>query len=126
MISATCHCGAIRIEVPAAPETVTCCNCSICRRLGALWGFYPLDAVAIASPDGGTDEYVWGEATRRFVRCARCGCTTHVLPVVPKPTSKVEVNARLFDAALLGQMRVRHFDGADTWKYIDEPAPDST
>ena len=28
MIEATCHCGAVRIEVPSAPEAVTACNCS--------------------------------------------------------------------------------------------------
>ena len=34
MLTGTCHCGAIRIEIPNAPDTLTNCNCSICRRLG--------------------------------------------------------------------------------------------
>ena len=37
MIEAACHCGAVRLSVPSAPDTVTECNCSICRRLGARW-----------------------------------------------------------------------------------------
>src|SRR5437763_8152672 len=37
MLSATCHCGSVRIHVRRAPRTVTHCNCSICRRYGALW-----------------------------------------------------------------------------------------
>lgn len=119
MIAATCHCGAIEIEIPSAPETVTSCNCSICSRLGALWAFYPVDAVSVKVHRGATDEYRWGEGTRRFVRCGTCGCTTHVCPASPKPDSKIEVNARLFEPAALGPFRIRHFDGAASWKYLD-------
>ena len=37
-----------------------------------------------------------------------------------KPGSEVEVNVRLFEPSVLGQCRIRFFDGADTWKYIGE------
>jgi len=36
------------------------------------------------------------------------------------PESELEVNVRLFEPVVLGQIRVRFFDGADTWKYIGE------
>ena len=36
-LTASCHCGAVRIEVQRAPRTLTGCNCSVCRRHGALW-----------------------------------------------------------------------------------------
>jgi hypothetical protein len=124
VIAASCHCGAVRVEIPYQPETVTNCNCSICRRLGALWAFYPIDEVRIEFPHNATETYVWGQGTRRFVRCRTCGCTTHVYPVSPKPASKVEVNARLFEPAVLGDFRIRLFDGAHTWRYIGEvPIP---
>jgi len=29
------------------------------------------------------------------------------------------VNARNFDPSALGSVRIRRFDGADTWKYLD-------
>lgn len=122
MISATCHCGAVRVEIPAPPEKVTCCNCSICRRLGALWAFYPLDAVRIEASADASEEYRWGEQTRRFMRCRRCGCATHVLPTSPTPESKIEVNVRLFEPEALGPFRLRRFDGAVAWKYLDEDA----
>jgi len=47
MIEASCHCGAVRIEVPSAPETVTSCNCSICRRYGVLWAYYQPQSVRV-------------------------------------------------------------------------------
>src|SRR5688572_27281889 len=33
MIRASCHCGAVTIDLAARPERLTSCNCSICRRL---------------------------------------------------------------------------------------------
>ena len=36
MLLATCHCGAINVEVPEAPTIVSDCNCSICRRYGVV------------------------------------------------------------------------------------------
>lgn len=121
MIQASCHCGAVRVEIPSRPESVTSCNCSICRRLGALWAFFPLDTVRVAAEPGSTQEYAWGKKTRRFIRCATCGCTTHVLPTTPGPQSEIEVNMRLFDEADVGPLRIRLFDGATTWQYVGEP-----
>ena len=37
MIEASCHCGAVRLEIDSPPDEVTDCHCSICRRYGALW-----------------------------------------------------------------------------------------
>ena len=36
MLTATCHCGAVRVEVPERPDTVADCRCSLCRRYGVL------------------------------------------------------------------------------------------
>jgi hypothetical protein len=35
-VRGSCHCGAVRIEVPGAPEWLGRCNCSFCRRVGSL------------------------------------------------------------------------------------------
>lgn len=43
MQKASCHCGKVRIEIGTLPATVTDCNCSLCRRYGALWGYYRRD-----------------------------------------------------------------------------------
>ena len=85
-----------------------------------MWAFYPIDAVEVTVAADQTEQYVWGEGKRRFVRCRTCGCTTHVLPTDRKPDSSIEVNLRLFEPAAVGGYRLRHFDGAVTWKYFDE------
>jgi hypothetical protein len=46
MISTTCHCGAVHISIPRAPDTLTNCDCSICRRYGLLWRGSSMDVNA--------------------------------------------------------------------------------
>ena len=42
MIEGSCHCGAVRLTLPEAPAELGSCNCSMCRRIGGLWGYYAL------------------------------------------------------------------------------------
>lgn len=117
MIEASCHCGAVRIEVDDAPRTVTDRNCSLCRRLGALWAYYPAAAVRVR---GEVADYVQGGRTLAVHRCTACGCTTHWSGLGDK-AARVGVNARMLEPAALAQARVRRLDGADTWQYLDGP-----
>lgn len=115
MLTATCHCGAVRIEIPRRPRRLTNCNCSICRRYGTLWAYYPATAVRVTGP---TSHYAWGDRRLRFVRCADCGCITHWERIVPTASARVGVNARNFDPGVLGPVRIRLLDGASSWKYL--------
>jgi len=40
MHTGSCHCGAVQLEIPSAPDHLTNCNCSICWRYGALWAYF--------------------------------------------------------------------------------------
>ena len=46
VLTATCHCEAVRIEIDGDLTTVTDCNCSICRRYCALWAYFSPARVA--------------------------------------------------------------------------------
>jgi hypothetical protein len=120
MLRGSCHCGTLKIGIPHAPAQLTNCNCSICRRLGALWCYFPVSEVELDLPEGSTDEYIQGDRTLRTVRCKRCGCVTHWSPLVVRPDSTMGVNARMFDPQDMGAARIRLFDGADTWRFIDD------
>jgi hypothetical protein len=117
MIEATCHCGAVRLQIDTPPETVTDCYCSICRRYGVLWAYYSPKQVRIASR--GADIYMWDDRAIEFHRCKTCGCVTHWAPVDPA-RDRMGVNARLMDPAALAAALVRKLDGAVTEKYFDE------
>ena len=67
MLTASCHCGAIRLEVSRTPRTLTDCNCSICRRYGALWAYYKATSVRVLRAPNATSVYSWGGKTLEFI-----------------------------------------------------------
>jgi hypothetical protein len=118
MIRATCHCGAVCIDIDHAPEEVTECNCSICRRYGVLWAYYAPSQVAVVEADPPTDTYMWDDRAIAFHRCRICGCVTHWAAVDPV-RDQMGINARLLPPEVLARARVRHLDGANTEQYVD-------
>jgi len=120
MIEGNCLCGAVRIEVAHAPETVTSCNCSACRRLGAIFAYYPPDQVKVSGPTIGFQRQDMGEPPMlELHHCPTCGCTTHWTGLDPD-LNRMGVNARLMAPQVLAAARLRRLDGADTWTYFDE------
>ncbi len=116
---ANCHCGRVSIELAGPPEFLVNCNCSICRRYGALWAFYELKRSRIEGVAAHAEGYVWGEKTITTFRCRHCGCVTHWEPLRPKPEAKFAINARLLEPGVIDGVRVRRFDGAQAWAYLD-------
>jgi hypothetical protein len=115
MITASCHCGAVQLEIESAPATVTDCNCTICRRYGVLWAYYSPTKVSIS---GATDTYTCGDKMLAFHRCTNCGCVTHWAGF-DASRDRMGVNARLMEPDVVAAVRVRHLDGAVTWEYLD-------
>lgn len=105
------------MEISAAPQSLTSCNCSICRRTGALWAYYPLSAVRIIAAENATIEYIWGDRALALHHCRVCGCITHWLRLTED--DRMGVNARLM-ALDYNSIPVRRLDGAETWAYLDE------
>lgn len=119
MLQGSCHCGAVRLTLPSTPEKATDCNCSLCRRLGALWAYYEFGTVQIDGHPEHTAEYIWGDRTLRTVRCRVCGVITHWEPLETKSGAHHGVNLRNFEPALIESVRVRRFDGAESWTFLD-------
>ncbi len=114
-----CHCGAVRLRIPAAPKECTRCNCSLCRRLAATWAYFPFGTVQVEGHPQNTQEYVQGDRMLRTIHCATCGCVTHWEPVDPEAHPKHGVNMNNFPPQLIDGVRIRRIDGADTWQYLD-------
>ena len=119
MHTASCHCGNIKLKVEQLPETVTRCNCSICHRLGAEWAYFKPDEVLISHKNIASKTYAWGDKFIDFHHCPDCGCATHYTSTEKCDSERVAINSRMFDYALIKDILVRKFDGAETWKYID-------
>lgn len=117
-IPGSCHCGAVQLEVAHAPTQLTSCNCSICRRLGTLWAYYPPADVRVT---GTTVTYCWGDQTLDLHHCPTCGCTTHWSPRPGREANRMGINARLLAPEVVAAARVRRLDGAsDEWKWLDD------
>jgi hypothetical protein len=117
-VEVSCHCGAVRLGVPQAPREVTECNCSICRRLGARWAYYDRGEVQLNAA-GSSRPYVWGDRMLAFHRCRSCGCVTHWLSL-NGAEPRMAVNARMIDDLDTDTLRIRKFDGAVSWAYVEE------
>jgi len=119
MISGACHCGAVSYTFNDTPKSATLCNCSICRRLGALW-IYSTSANISLTGAGNSLAYAHGDRNIAFHSCKTCGCTTHWKGLnADEPDAYMAVNLRLAEPEVIATVPVRHFDGADTWAFID-------
>ena len=114
-----CHCGAVSFTYPKAPEYLTDCNCSLCRRLGAWWAYEVRENVVLEYAGGATIRYVQGDETLETHSCSTCGCTTHWLTLDGDASLRMAVNFRLCDPDAIKDIPVRRFDGANTWEFLD-------
>ena len=63
--------------------------------------------------------YVWGDETLAFVSCKACGCTTHWESLDQETSPRMAVNCAMAEPADIAGLRIRHFDGAESWRYLD-------
>ena len=106
----SCHCGRVRFELEAKLDYVMECNCSLCRRVGALWHGASDASLRIT----GEDElvlYQFNTMTAKHYSCRHCGVHPFCRPRLD-PT-KWAVNVRCIDAVDLAALPVKRFDGAN-------------
>jgi hypothetical protein len=119
MLIASCHCGSIQIEVARKPSVLRRCTCSICRRYAALWAYCSRKTARVSSARGALRAYLWGHRAIEFYHCGTCGCLTHYESGKQAKDSRIAVNCRMLSPDAIEGIRIRTFDGADTWKYLD-------
>lgn len=121
-ITASCHCGGTRIELPAPPNHATQCTCTYCTKSGGIWAYYEVDEPWIVSAMHDT---VYSPTTplHQHHFCARCGCTTHGTSPdysledteIPE-RRKFAINVKLLDDyILLRSLTVEEIDGRNLW-----------
>ena len=105
MHQGSCHCGSVKLTLPATPAVATDCNCSLCRRIGGPWVYFEFGTVAIEGHPANTTEYVQGDRTLRTIRCRLCGCVTHWEPLQPTPDGSRFVLFREREYGALSSLR---------------------
>jgi len=75
----SCHCGEVELELhlPNGVENPRRCDCSICRRKGAVVGSVNLDGIKIIKGHDFLKLYQFNTHTARHYFCSNCGIYTH-------------------------------------------------
>jgi hypothetical protein len=74
-----CHCGAVEIELqlPHGLEKPRRCDCSLCRRKGAIVASVTLDRLKIIKGEDKLSLYQFNTKTAKHYFCSVCGIYTH-------------------------------------------------
>jgi hypothetical protein len=73
----------------------------------------------VTAAPGALRAYVWNDKVIEFYHCTHCGCVTHYESVEKSLSSRIAVNARMLSPEDIAGARLRTFDGAIAWKYLD-------
>ena len=115
MLTLSCLCGQIRVTIDQRPDFINECNCTLCSKSGARWGYFDPAQVSV---EGAAKGYCRGDkddpaADLRF--CPDCGATTHWVltasAVARFGNSLMGVNMRLADESDLAGIELRYPDG---------------
>ena len=107
----SCHCGRVSFELEARLDYVMECNCSLCRRVGALWHGASESSFRITSGEDELVLYQFNTKTAKHYSCKHCGVHPFSRPRLDP--SRWAVNVRCIDGVDLSTLPKKHFDGAN-------------
>ena len=115
MIMLSCLSGAVHLEIDQRPDFIHACNCTLCSKTGARWGYFDPSAVHVT---GATSHYCRQDkpdAAALVQFCGTCGATTHFV-LTPDTAAKfgntmMGVNMWLADPCDLVGIELRFPDG---------------
>lgn len=75
----SCHCGAVKFSIPRDIDTdaVRRCDCSLCKRRGAVMLACPIEDVKIEQGAEHLIHYKWNTKVATHHFCSNCGIMTH-------------------------------------------------
>ena len=117
MLTGTCHCGKLSWMFDGMPDSVTACNCTLCRRYGALWIYdYKNERIKLSGP-----ATVYARARSNPALeihfCGACGCVVcwRGLKLESDGRRRMAVNLRLTEPGPVAHLPIDHFDGLTTF-----------
>ena len=107
----SCHCGKIQFEITADIDHVRVCDCSICRRRGALIFRIPRNKLSLLTDWEALSIYRWGSMTAKDYFCPECG----ILPFrIPRDTQGIwAVNVRCLEDVDTDSIPVKKINGSE-------------
>ena len=109
----SCHCGRIAFTIEGEIDQAIDCNCSLCRRRGALLAFFPRAALQLATPEADMATYTFHRHAIRHHFCPTCGIAPFAEAVNPRTGEPMAaVNVRCLPDVDLATLAVVPYDGA--------------
>jgi hypothetical protein len=108
-----CHCGGIAFELDADVTEAMDCNCSMCRKRGALLAFFPREALSLSTPEAALGTYTFNKHHIRHHFCPKCGIAPFSEGEHPESGAAiVAVNVRCLPGVALASLAISQVDGA--------------
>lgn len=115
-MTGSCICGGVKVSVSRPPDFIHECNCGLCRKTGAGWGYF---TSAEAKAQGDTRIFVRNDkegAVTQVHSCTVCGATTHFdlsddFKASNPTVDQIGINMKLFESSDLKGVEVRYPDG---------------
>ena len=106
----SCHCGKVQFEVDLELDAVRECDCSICRRRGALNHRVEESQLRLLTPLEDLSLYQWHTRTAKDYFCPVCG----ILPFRrPRTAPQLwAVNVRCLEGVDLASIPIRRVHGS--------------
>ena len=118
ILEGSCHCGSVRWTLEGDPGPATACNCTLCRRYGALWAYdYEDERIRIFGPSLAYTRVGKADPALEIRFCGACGCVLcwRGLRQGPDGRRRIAVNLRLAAPEAVAELPIDHFDGLDTF-----------
>ena len=118
-LSGTCHCGKCSWRLTGDPGSITACNCTLCRRYGALWAYgYENDTVTVTGPTGSYRRAELEKPELEILFCRSCACVLswRGLSLHADGRRRMAVNVRLAAPEAVMDLKIDRFDGLDRFE----------
>lgn len=118
MLRGTCHCGAAHWTLEGDPGSITACNCTLCRRYGALWAYdFENERIRIAGPLSSYTRSGPDTSSLEILFCPTCAgiVAWRGLRLEEDGRRRIAVNVRLAEPEAVADLVIDHFDGLATF-----------
>lgn len=118
MIEGKCHCGRSGWTLKENPGSVTSCNCTLCRRYGALWAYGYEGPQTKLFGDTGTYTRSGKDPSLELHFCATCAGVVgyRSLHLETNGGRKIAVNVRFACPDAVMDLAVERFDGLNSFE----------
>jgi hypothetical protein len=127
VLAGSCHCGSAGWTLVGDPGSVTVCNCTRCRRYGALWAYdFEGERVAVSGPLTAYRRPGKADPALEMLFCPGCGSVVAWRGLRPEPDDRrrMAINIRLAPPEAVADLAIDRFDGLESFE--DLPADGRT